>query len=132
MFAQIFLLLNAVAIGLIGLGYLYDPNLLLARYGLETGGIGMDNMLRAAYGGVSIGLAALFLTGVLRPARRRDALGLVTVIMGSFAVGRVASLLMAGSPPSSIMGLFYYECAATLIGLFLYWRHEDPVANTPS
>lgn len=106
MLTKIYLGLNTVILGLIGLGYLFNPNLLLARYGLETGSVGMDNMLRATYGGVSLGLAALFLIGLLRPARRRDMVGLVTIIMGSFAIGRIASMIMAGTPPSSIMGLF--------------------------
>ena len=103
MFARIYLGLNALVLGLIGLGYLYDPNLLLARYALETGSIGMDNMLRATYGGVSFGLAGLFLIGMLKSARHRDAIGLVTVIMASFAIGRIASMALAGSPPSSIL-----------------------------
>ncbi len=128
MFAKIYLGLNAVVIGLIGLGYLHDPNLLLARYGLETGSVGMDNMLRATYGGVSLGLAALFLMGMLKPARRRDAVGLVIIIMGSFAIGRIASMALAGTPPTSIMGLFYYEVVMTLIGLFLYIREGSPSA----
>ena len=128
MFARIYLGLNAIVLGLIGLGYLYNPNLLLARYGLETGSIGMDNMLRATYGVVSLGLAALFLIGILRPARCRDTIGLVTIIMASFAFGRIASFVSAGLPPSSIMGLFYYEVALTLIGLFLYFRNSNQAA----
>ena len=46
MISRIYLALNFAVIGLIAVAYLYDPNLLLSRYGLETGSIGMDNMLR--------------------------------------------------------------------------------------
>lgn len=124
MFARIYLALNAVMIGLIGLAYLYDPNLLLANYGLETGTAAMDNMLRAAYGGLSIGVAALMAIGFLRPQRRSDALAFTALYMGTLALGRAASLMGAGMPGPSVMMLFYYEIAAAVIGVALY-RHAQ-------
>ena len=86
MMARLFLGLNAAVIGLIGLVYLYDPNLLLGRYGLETGGAGLDNMLRSTYGGVFVGVAAIFLLGALHDTRSRDALALAAIFMGGLAL----------------------------------------------
>ena len=122
MIARIVLALNTISIGLIGIFYLYNPNLLLARYGLETGSAGMDNMLRSTYGGVFVGAAAIFLLGVLSRERRRDALGFLFIFMTGSAAGRIASIAAVGMPPASIMPLLYYECAAAIIALILYLR----------
>ncbi len=122
MIARVVLAVNTISIGLIGIFYLYNPNLLLARYGLETGSAGMDNMLRSTYGGVFVGAAAIFLLGVLSRERRRDALGFLFIFMTGSAAGRIASIAAVGMPPASIMPLLYYECAAAIIALILYLR----------
>jgi hypothetical protein len=122
MIVRLYLGLNALSIGLIGLLYLYDPNLLLARYGLETGSAGMDNMLRSTYGGVFVGAAGIFLLGVLDGARRRGALGFAAIFMAGSALGRIASIVSVGAPPAAILPLLYYEIAAAIIGVFLYLR----------
>lgn len=122
MIAKIYLALNAISIGLIGLLYLYDPNVLLARYGLETGSAGMDNMIRSTYGGVFVGAAAIFLLGILSRKHRHGALGFATIFMAGSALGRLASIAAVGAPPASIMPLLYYECAAAFFGLILYLR----------
>ncbi len=122
MFSRAFLAFNAISIGLIGACYLADPDLLLALYDLEAGSPGMDNMLRATYGGMYLGSAALFLLGALFPRRRRDSLGFVAIFMGGAAVGRIASLVAVGSPPALINMLLAFECVAALIAVFLYSR----------
>ena len=124
--ARLFLGLNAAMIGLIGLAYLYDPNLLLGRYGLKTGGAGLDNMLRSTYGGVFVGVAAIFLLGALHDTRRRDALALAAIFMGGLALGRLMSIASLGAPPASLMPLLYYEIAAAIIAAALYSRSPSP------
>lgn len=126
MVARIFLAFNAIVIALIGILYLLEPNLLLARYELETGSVGMDNMLRAAYGGIFVGASAVFFMGVLDPNRRRDALGFVAIFMSGAAVGRIASIVATGMPHPVIMSLLYYEAIAALIALTLYMRAAQP------
>ena len=118
--ARLVLALNAGVIGLIGLAYLYDPNMLLANYGLSTDSLGMDNMLRSTYGGLFLCVAGLFAFGALNADRRADALGLLALFMGGLAFGRIASIVMAGTPDPSIMSLLAYEAVAFLIALFLY------------
>lgn len=122
MIVRFFLGLMALSIGSIGLLYLYDPNLLLARYDLMAGSVGMDNMLRSAYGGLFLTCSLVFLLGVFSEARRRDALAFVAIFMTGAAIGRIASILAVGSPPSTIMPLLYFEIAATAIALVLYFR----------
>ncbi|MCR9194738.1 MAG: DUF4345 domain-containing protein [Hyphomonas sp.] len=122
MIVRFFLGLMALSIGSIGLLYLCDPNLLLARYDLMAGSAGMDNMLRSAYGGLFLTCSLVFLLGVFSEARRRDALAFVAIFMTGAAIGRIASILAVGSPPSTIMPLLYFEIAATAIALVLYFR----------
>lgn len=117
----LFLGANALTIGLIGLGYLWSPNRLLARYELETGGPAMDNMLRSAYGGLFVGMAAILALGALVPSRTRDALWFTLLFMGGFAVGRIVSLVRVGSPGRNVNALLGYEVVSTAIasGLLL-------------
>ncbi|MEO0981790.1 MAG: DUF4345 family protein [Pseudomonadota bacterium] len=122
MISAVFLAFNALAIGSIGLLYLYDPNLLLARYGLETGGAGMDNMFRASYGGVFLACALVFLLGVVSPGRRRDALAFVAIFMIGAAIGRLASIAAAGAPPAAIMPLLYFEVIVAAVAAVLFLR----------
>ena len=118
--SRIILFLNAAVIALIGLAYLYDPNVLLANYGLSTDGPGIDNMLRGTYGGLFLCMAGLFGWGVINTARRSDALGLLALFMGGQALGRIASLAMVGMPDVSILSLLAYEIIMFAIALFLY------------
>lgn len=118
---------------MVGILYLFDPNLLLARYGLSTGGAGMDNMLRSTYGGLFLTSSMIFGMGVFVKDRRHDALAFVAIFMTGAALGRVASILAVGPPPTAIMPLLYFEIAATLIAMALYARTPKPdQKNRPS
>lgn len=122
MLTRLFLGFNAISIGMIGVLYLYDPNLLLSRYDLVTGSAGMDSMLRSAYGGVFIACAAIFALGIFLANRRRDALGFVAIFMTGAALGRIASIAIEGMPPSTIMPLLYFEIAMAMIAAILFAR----------
>ncbi|MEL7453497.1 MAG: DUF4345 domain-containing protein [Pseudomonadota bacterium] len=126
MISRLFLGFIALSIGAIGILYLFDPNLLLARYDLVTGSAGMDNMLRSTYGGLFLASAAIFAMGVFVARRRRDALAFVAIFMTGAALGRIASILAVGAPPSTIMPLLYFEIAATLIAVALFVRSPRP------
>ena len=116
----LFLGANALAIGLIGLGYLWSPNRLLARYALETGTPAMDSMLRSAYGGVFLGMAAIFALGALVPSRTGDGLLFTLLFMGGFALGRIVSLVRVGSPGRAVNALLGYEVVASAVAAGLY------------
>ena len=122
MISRIFLAYNAISIGLIGLLYLLDPNILLARYELDVGSVGMDNMLRSTYGGLFLGSALLFSIGIFKPLRQKDALGFVGVFMTGLAIGRIASITAAGMPASSIVALLVFEAITAGLAWFLYTR----------
>ena len=122
MISRIFLAFNAITIGAIGILYLYDPNILLGRYDLAVDNAGMDNMLRAAYGGIFLGVSSLFMVGLFNHQRHRDSLLIVAVFMAGAALGRIASLLSVGSPPATIMVLLYFELIMAVIALVLFKR----------
>jgi len=123
--ARTVLVLNAAVIGLIGLAYLYDPNLLLANYGLSADSPGMDNMLRSSYGGLFAAIAVLFALGAVNGSRTSDSLALLALFMGGLAVGRIASIALAGAPDPSMYTLLGYEAAVSVFALFLYRRTAD-------
>ena len=118
--AEVFLGVNALGVGGVGVSYLYDPNLLLARYGLEAKSASMDNMLRGAYGGLFVGMAAIFACGALVPTRTADALLFTVLFMGGFLVGRVVSVARVGAPSRGIYGLLAYEVVTSLAAGALY------------
>ncbi len=122
MIERIFLGFIAFSIGTIGILYLYDPNLLLARYDLATGSAGMDSMLRSTYGGLFLASSLVFAAGVFVADRRRDALAFVAIFMTGAGLGRIVSIFAVGSPPSTIMPLLYFEIVASVIAIALYFR----------
>ncbi|UTW55421.1 DUF4345 domain-containing protein [Kordiimonas sp. SCSIO 12610] len=129
-FASVVLIINSVVMGLIGLAYLYDPDLLLGNYGLTASDPSMDNMLRASYGGVSLVLAALWGWGGVKAHRRLDMLALLSLVMGGFALGRIASLIQAGPPQETIYSLLGYEIVVCILSLFLLIKIRQKLENT--
>ena len=119
---EIFLSANALCLTFIGLAYLASPNFLLKFYKLEAKSAGMDNMLSSAYGGLSIGLAALLGLGAYDPARTADALIFTGLIMSGFALGRISSLIRRGSPGALINGLLAFEIVDTGLAVALYFQ----------
>ncbi|MEO0343816.1 MAG: DUF4345 domain-containing protein [Pseudomonadota bacterium] len=117
--SRAFLWFNAAVIGAIGLAYLYGPNLLLGQYDLSVQDVGLDNMMRATYGGVFVAVAVIFGIGAAHPPRQRDALMLATLFMGGLALGRVASMISVGLPPSGLLPLLGYEAIAAGLALVL-------------
>ncbi|MEM1390724.1 MAG: DUF4345 domain-containing protein [Pseudomonadota bacterium] len=131
MVARVFLAFNAIAIGSIGILYLYDPNLLLSRYDLVTGSAGMDSMLRSAYGGVFLACAAIFALGIVVEHRRRDVLAVVAIFMTGAALGRIASIAIEGMPPATIMPLLYFEIVMAVLAGILFARTKPTAAAAP-
>lgn len=121
-FASLILVFNAAVIGLVGFAYLLDPNFLLGNYGLMVTEPGMDNMLRASYGGVFVILAGLWAWGGLQKSRRTDMLALLSLLMGSLALGRIVSLLAVGQPGDAINMLLGYELFVCLLAGGLWWK----------
>ena len=121
-FTHIYLLANALCIGLIGLCYLFSPNLLLALYEINLTNVSMDNMMRSTYGGLFVVAAIGFSLGVFDTRKLLSSLTLTAWFMGGLALGRLFSFLLSGAPHPAVYSLFAYEVAALLLGLWLKRR----------
>lgn len=120
--SRIFLLFMALGLGAVGINYLIDPNILLARYDLAVTEPDMDNMLRSAYGGFFLAAAIYILLGVIKPGRTQDAVGLASLLMAGAALGRLISIAAVGEAHVMINGLLAFEIISVLVGAFLYVR----------
>jgi hypothetical protein len=97
-FARLVLALSALPFAGIGLAFLLAPAALAARVDLSLGSATADHDVRAVYGGLQLGCAALLAWGAGRPERVRFALVAQLVLYGGLAGARVLAWLVAGAP----------------------------------
>jgi hypothetical protein len=110
-----------VALALSGLAMLYvgwtgltAPANLMEPLGIPLAGPSAHNEIRAAYGGMHVGIGIFLLATALRPALRGVGLWANLCIMGGLVAGRVASLVVDGAPGGFVFGLLAAESVATL------------------
>jgi hypothetical protein len=116
------LALSAAALILVGFTGLVSPAQLFDPLGVPLPTPAGRNEIRAAYGGMHLGVGLLVLAWTLRRERRRAALWVVAVFMGGLALGRLASLFADGPPGAFVLRLWVPEAlaggiAATLLSL---------------
>jgi hypothetical protein len=100
----------------VGALHLLNPQLMMREPGIVLSSTNHFHVVRAAYGGAYLGIAALFLAGALRRVDVRAALLAVVLIFGGFALGRVVSIVADGMPVPLYLGvlgaeLFFVACA---------------------
>jgi hypothetical protein len=101
----------------VGLLHLLAPQMMMRGPGIDLATVNHLHVVRAAYGGAYLGIAALFLVGALRLIDARMALVSVLLIFSGFAFGRVVSLALDGWPVPlylAVLGaeVFFATCAA--------------------
>jgi hypothetical protein len=104
--------LSAVALVVVGFTGLVSPAQLFDPLGVTLPTPAGRNEIRAAYGGMHLGVGLLLLAGVGRRERRRAALWLVVAFMGGLALGRLVSLVADGAPGDFVMRLWVPEALA--------------------
>lgn len=82
----------------VGALHLIAPQMMMREPGIELSTVNHFHIVRAAYGGAYLGIAALFLAGALGRIDVRLALASVVLIFGGFALGRVVSIALDGPP----------------------------------
>ncbi len=117
--ASAVLLLASLGIGVIGLGYLLSPHTMYGLYGIGLETVNEANMVRAAYGGLFLGFAILFLLGGLQDQFTRPALVALLTFMAGFAVGRIVSLIVDGMPSLIIISLIVFEVVYSALAVYL-------------
>ena len=93
----------------VGALHLVAPRMMMATPGIELSSVNHLHIIRAAYGGAYLGIAALFLLGLLRPAFERLSLVAVMVLFSGFAAGRAVSLIVDGVPVALYLGVLAFE-----------------------
>ena len=114
------LLSASLGIGVIGLGYLFSPQMMYGLYGIGLETVNEANMVRSAYGGLFLGFAVLFFLGARRDQLATPALVALLTFMSGFALGRIVSVLVDGVPAPLILLLIVFEITyAALAGYLL-------------
>ncbi len=115
-----FILLSAsLGIGTIGLGYLVSPQFMYGLYSIQLETVNEANMVRAAYGGLFVSFATLFLFGAIRDRFTKPALIALLAFMAGFACGRIASILVDGMPSLLIVSLIGFEILYAALSAYL-------------
>ena len=100
----------------VGTLHLVNPQMMMNEPGIVLSSANHFHVVRAAYGGAYLGIAALFLAGALERIDVRAALAAVLLIFGGFASGRLVSLAADDLPVPLYLGvlgaeLFFAACA---------------------
>jgi hypothetical protein len=111
-FARLVLRLAALPFAALGLAFLLAPASWAARVGVALDGATADHDVRAVYGGLQLGCAALLWLGAARPEHVRPALVAQMLLYGGLAAGRAVGWLVAGAP--SALGVALH--AGELVG----------------
>lgn len=100
----------------VGALHLINPQMMMNEPGIALTSVNHFHVVRAAYGGAYLGIAALFLAGALGRIDARAALMAVILIFGGFALGRLVSIATDGLPVALYLGVlgaevFFAVCA---------------------
>ena len=93
----------------VGALHLFNPQMMMREPGIELSTVNHLHVIRAAYGGAYLGIAALFLGGALKLLDARFALSAVVLLFGGFALGRVFSIVADGLPVPLYLGVLSAE-----------------------
>jgi hypothetical protein len=97
-FARLVLRLSALPFAGIGLAFLLFPAAMAAHVGVSLAGATADHDVRAVYGGLQLGCAALLWLGAARAERVRPALLAQLLLYGGLAGARILGWALAGAP----------------------------------
>ncbi len=105
-----FTLIGAGAMMLIiGALHLVAPQMMMATPGVDLPTVNHRHVIRAAYGGAYLGIAAMFLLGLARERLREASLLAVATIFAGFAFGRLVSLAVDGAPVALYLAVLAFE-----------------------
>lgn len=117
------LALCGIAMVWIGWTGLRAPATLMDPLGIPLDGPAALSEIRAAYGGMHVGIGLFLLATALRTDLRRVGLWANLCIMGGLVAGRLASIAVDGSPGGFALGLLTVEgIAATASAVLLAAR----------
>ncbi|MGB3281000.1 MAG: DUF4345 domain-containing protein [Pseudorhodobacter sp.] len=111
----------------VGALHLVAPQMMMEAPMIELTSANHHHVIRAAYGGAYLGIAALFLLGLANRSLRASSLLAVTVLFLGFALGRLVSMAVDGLPVGLYLGVLAFE--VTFAVLALVARRSDAENN---
>lgn len=109
----------------VGALHLLAPQMMMNEPGIELTTINHFHIIRAAYGGAFLGIASLFLLGVVKPDFTRFSLVAIAVLFSGFALGRIFSIAVDGLPVPRYLGVLAVEVFFAILAV-LSWRKSNP------
>lgn len=114
----------------VGALHLINPQMMMMEPGIELSTVNHLHVIRAAYGGSYLGIAALFLAGALGRIDPRAALSAVVLIFGGFALGRVVSIMADGMPVALYLGVLSAEVFFVVCALLALTKHTAATSGS--
>ena len=122
---QLFLLLSGLVFILIGVNTFRDPVAAMAGVELGVQSINALNEVRANYGGMQMGIGLLLVSAALMTWLTRPALLALSLVTGGLVVGRLMSIMIDGTPNSTVQALLGLEFFTTAIAIFLFTQQSN-------
>lgn len=107
--ARVTLIGAGVMMLVIGALHLVAPQMMMEAPKIQLTSTNHYHVIRAAYGGAYLGIAALFLLGLFRPEHQPTSLLSVALLFYGFAVGRLYSILADGLPVALYLAVLAFE-----------------------
>jgi hypothetical protein len=101
----------------IGALHLVAPQMMMDAPKVQLTSTNHFHVIRTAYGGAYLGIAALFLLGLLRPTYERTSLIAVALLFCGFAVGRLYSIAVDGLPVPLYLAVLAFELVFATLAL---------------
>lgn len=89
--------------------HLVAPQMMMEAPAIQLPTANHRHIIRAAYGGAYLGIAAFYLLGLFRAEMRRASLTAVGVIFSGFAFGRLVSIAVDGVPVALYLAVLLFE-----------------------
>jgi len=125
-----FLLIAALALANVSRNYGVDPERTLHElFGFTITSKAEVHMFRAVMG-LYLAFAGYWIAGALRPSWTRPAMVSVVLLMGGLAGGRVLSIVVDGTPNSTLTSYLVVEVVFAVVGGALLWWTR-PVTPAP-
>jgi hypothetical protein len=93
----------------VGTLHLVAPQMMMEAPAIQLTTVNHRHLIRAALGGAFIGIATLFLLGLLRASMRTFALISIAVLFSGFAFGRLVSIVLDGMPAGMFLAILTFE-----------------------
>jgi hypothetical protein len=102
---------------IVGALHLFAPQMMMEAAHIELTSANHFHVIRAAYGGAYIGIAAIFLGGALCHAYRRASLLAVAILFCGFAAGRLYSIAVDGIPAPLYLAVLTFEATFAALAI---------------